>query len=195
MVGLRSQFGEAATQNIIESHPTKATELRIAYEEWWNDIIEDASIDNLISVGHPSENPTFLTAHDWHATDDSPWNQTIIRNAKICNGYWLLNVETSGKYTIKLYRYPPSTNYSYNQDIAPGDKVDGGTPYPMGKGINLISSKIRVNESEYISQEAVDDTYFEYKINLNSGRTRFQSWMTQKNGISLGSYYVTLERT
>jgi len=115
-------------ENIIAQHPEKAKELATAYESWWEDIIKDGSIDNLISVGHPTDSPTLLTAHDWHADKDSPWNQYIIRNVQMSNGYWLLNIEEEGDYKIKLYRYPPAINKKFNEDLPIGDEVSGGKP-------------------------------------------------------------------
>ena len=181
-------------ENIIKKYPKKAKELAEAYDLWWNDIAEDAAIDNLISIGNPKDSPTLLTAHDWHAENSSPWNQKIIRNVQMSNGYWLLNIEETGDYKVKLYRWPPAINQKFDQKQPIGDKVDGGTPYPIGKGVDFKSAKIKINEIEQVTNKSINDTYFEFRVSLKKGRAQFQTWVTDKEKNTLGAYYIVFEK-
>jgi len=181
-------------ENIIDQFPEKAKELTAAYEVWWEDIIKDGSIDNLITVGNLNDSPTLLTAHDWHGDNGAPWNQKLIRNLKLGNGYWLLNIEEKGDYKIKLYRWPPNLNKKFSEDLPIGDEVSGGKPYSIGKGIDFKSAKIKINDVELVSEKSVNNTYFEFTSSLEKGRAQFQSWLTDKDKKTLGAYYVILEK-
>ena len=180
--------------NVMEQNPEIAKKLADAYENWWSAIEEDLKIDNLISLGNKAQNPTLLTSHDWHSDQPKPWNQQHIREAKIDNGYWLVDVEQAGLYDLKLYRWPPELNKKFTDSIKKGDDVPGGTPYSPGKIVNFNSAKLKVDDKEFNATKSIDSTYFQFKVNLNKGKATLQTWLNDDTKANRGAYYVQVEK-
>ena len=61
-----------------------------------------------IPVGSVHENPTLLSARDWHPTSGRvPWMQAWIDEpAYDANGYWIIDVRSAGMYSIELRTHP-----------------------------------------------------------------------------------------
>lgn len=180
--------------NLIEQHEEMAKALSAAYDRWWAAIADDIQRENLITIGNPAENPTLLTAHDWHTAASPPWHQQHIRTALVDKGEWRLSVASPGQYRIRLYRYPPYLNTAFNQALPPGEPVPGGTPYPPAKGLNWVSSRILLQGQEKRSGTSVDDRYFEYLVTLEAGPAILETWVTDDAGEVRGAYFVEVLR-
>ena len=88
-------------ENVANVHPDIVAGLRQAYEKWFADVSNTRPENYLpprIQVGTPYENPTVLTRQDWRRLKGNPWEQDA-------NGYWMLDVTTTGNYDIRL-RFP-----------------------------------------------------------------------------------------
>ena len=95
-------------------------ELRAAYDEWWESL-QPAFADYVyIPVGTSHENPTILTARDWHPTEGRiPWMQDWISDLTFdANGFWAIEVTKAGQYRISLRRYPVEANLPLGVDTA-----------------------------------------------------------------------------
>jgi len=181
-------------QNIIEDHKDIAERLSKGYESWWASIQEDILIENRIILGSKIENPTLLTSHDWHTNEDPPWHQRHIRAGKINNGTWWLDVESDGQYRVRLYRWPPSLNQAFKNEINEGDKIEGGQPYLKGLGLNFNRAKIKLQNQSLESSKAIDDTYFEFLLDLKKGKADLDTWIYDEKDAVRGAYYVALEK-
>jgi arylsulfatase A-like enzyme len=52
-------------QNVAAEHPEVIARLRAFYEDWWAELEPTFQQATPIHLGHPAENPTTLTCHDW----------------------------------------------------------------------------------------------------------------------------------
>jgi len=62
------------TQDVSAEHPDVVAELRRAYEDWWADVSKRFDEYCEVVIGSDAENPSRLTAHDWHDAQEVPWN-------------------------------------------------------------------------------------------------------------------------
>ncbi|MEN0050146.1 MAG: arylsulfatase [Bacteroidota bacterium] len=180
-------------KNIIEAHPEKAQQLSVAYETWWEGLQKDIAQENRIIIGSKEENPTLLTAHDWRTTQSPPWHQQHIRAGKVDNAHWYLEVAQAGDYRIRLYRWPPELAQAMDETVAQGDKIDGGSPFKEGVSLEVVASKIMVQDQMFSSDEILADRYFEFTIPLKEEVISFQTFLTDKEGVERGAYYVEIE--
>ncbi len=85
--------------DVASSHPEVVAELLQAYETWWNDLSRTHDQYARIAFGSPAENPVRLTCHDWHESAP-PWHQGMIKNGRIANGFWAVEVAEPGRFEI-----------------------------------------------------------------------------------------------
>jgi arylsulfatase A-like enzyme len=181
-------------KNLYDQFPEKVAELAQGYENWWESIQEDIRRENYLYVGASQENPVVLSAHDWHSLESPPWNQNHIREDFIGNGHWLIQVQESGSYKVKLFRWPPSSKIAMNENVPTGDKVEGGTPYKEGIGAKFTHAKLIIGDQELNMDNLRNPAFFEFKLNLEAGPSKLQTWLKDSNGNERGAFYVQLEK-
>jgi len=182
--------------NIIDQYPEKVAEFKKAYNGWWADLLPGYDDQPRIIIGDEEEDLVKLYCHDWHSEKDSPWHQRHIRTGYIDNGYWLLNVVTSGTYTLKLRRWPEETGLALNapapvRPAIPGTSVNESRP---GKALNIRSAKIQIQDLIVTSTVDPDEPFMEFNVELEEGETKLQTWFTLDSEETLGAYFVTVEK-
>ena len=108
------------TNDIALKNPKKVKKFRKAYDAWWDDISSDFDNFQAIIIGSPKENPINLTSHDWHSNTQVPWNHKHIRSGLQGNGFWVLDIESSGIYELTLSRWPLSMNLPITSGMEKG---------------------------------------------------------------------------
>ncbi len=179
--------------NVIEQYPVIAKKLENAYEKHWANLKPDLEQINRIVVGSEYENPALLTCHDWHSEQLPPWHQNHIREGKVNNGYWLLDVQRAGEYVIRLYRWPPYLQKKLSDTMKMGDKVPGGVPFKQGLSLNLSSAKVHIQDKIYNQKSSVLAKYFEFNVSLKKGPAALQTWLLDGLKRDRGAYYVEIE--
>ena len=107
--------------NCINDHPQLVEELIEAYEQWWKLVSRQFHLDTPF-VLEDSQSGLTLSTHDIrNDASDCAWNQGQIRAAKVVNGYWPIDVRTTGVYRIELHRWPKSTGYTLREGIVGDD--------------------------------------------------------------------------
>ena len=90
--------------------------MRRSYENWFADVFSNWETPSYVWIGDPESGEVLLTSHDWMGAvraDGTPainedgeetpaWNQSHVRNGAQLNGYWDIDVRTSGEYSIEL---------------------------------------------------------------------------------------------
>lgn len=182
--------------NIADQYPEKVNQYKAAYKAWWNDLAPGYKDHPRIIVGHKAENPTKLYCHDWHTDGDSPWHQRHIRTAYIDNGYWLLEVEESGTYSIKLRRWPEETKLALNASAPIRPALEGTSVSASKPGKALSIKKARLTVQDYDETIAVDpkQEYVEFTVTLTKGATSLQTWFSLDTQETLGAYFVSVEK-
>jgi arylsulfatase A-like enzyme len=157
--------------NVAARHPKVIRELMKSYDDWWNTTSDRIATLVPITVGSDHENPTSLTAHDWHATK-IPWHQEVVAEAPAFNGHWEIKVAKPGSYRVTLLERPLEANHS----IAATSAV-----------LEIGGKTLR----QVIPSGAMQ---IHFDIELKLGRTRLKSTLTNDSGVSRGAYYASVLR-
>jgi hypothetical protein len=167
-------------RNVAGEHPEVVVRLNGACDAWWTEVSGRFDEYCEIILGADEENPTRLTAFDWHTR--TPWNQSHILNAKAANGFWAVEVARAGTYEITLRRWPEEVNRPIN--------AAGG-----GRAIPAIQARLEiadVNETKPIPKDAAA---VKFSVELKPGKTKLQTWLIDDKSRPLcGAYYVHVRR-
>ncbi len=94
-------------RDLAAGHPHVVTELRAAYEDWWEKVSRQFDEEIPISIGGPAASRLRLNTHDWRNEEcECAWNQSLVRQGLICNGHWEVEVVEAGTYQFTLRRWP-----------------------------------------------------------------------------------------
>jgi len=184
-------------QDVAQQYPQVVTTLRADYEAWWADISPVFAKDARIIVGHPSENPSRLTSHDWLTYDGTtPWNQGQIRRAQQGLGHWAIKVATAGRYRITLRRWPHATATAISEGLPRGAAVPGLTAFreTLGKGLAAQRAGIRIGGIEREEAVQAGDQGVSFELSLESGEVDFLAYFILKEGKKVGAYYADVKK-
>jgi arylsulfatase A-like enzyme len=155
--------------DVKDKHPDVAKTLSAAYEKWYASIGTRFKDYVRITIGSPHDNPGRLTCHDWHTNDRPvPWHQGHIRNDLQANGYWAIHVDRKGTYEFTLRTRPARLK----------------AQIPRG------TARIKVGSIERSKKIADGDTAVTFRMELQPGDARLQTWFENQSGRSRGAYFV-----
>ena len=157
------------TRNVAADHADVVGRLTAEYESWWSSMTAAGHDPVPIIVGTERENPTLLSAHDWHAKK-VPWDQSVVKEDPPLNGDWVLKVATSGRYRITLRQRPEEARHP----------------------IDAVKARVRIGESERSADVAPGAVSIAFDLDLPEGPARLQSWITDAKGVTRGAYYASL---
>lgn len=180
--------------NLIIDSLNIASLLRNEYDEWWKEREGEFLQNNYIPIGSNGVNSVLLTAHDWITPNQPPWHQNHVRNAKIDNGYWNLQVIQKGTYRFSLYRWPPSINTAMNSDVELGSDIEGIKPFPIGKALEIVSSKIEIQSQKESNEVLAGSILSTFDLELEVGTSTLKTWLIDKTEVERGAYYVQVEK-
>ncbi|MGD2175238.1 MAG: arylsulfatase [Candidatus Brocadiaceae bacterium] len=162
------------TSDLSAEHPDVVAELRQAYEEWWADISERFDEYCEIVIGSDAENPSRLTAHDWHDAENVPWNHRQIQDSDLyLNGFWAIDVERDGRYEFILRRYP----------------LEEDTP------LEATTARLKIGDIDQTQSIDASAPSVTFEADLKAGKTRLQSWLTNdQTGAERGAYFIYARR-
>lgn len=161
-------------------HPEVVTQLKLAYDKWWQTLTPEFDKFSEISLGDDHQNPTRLTCFEWQGSRH--WWQGSVRSAQLENGYWAVNVVQAGNYQITLRRWPAELNASITAAIA------------GGKAIKAVQAKLRIGTIEAIQPIATGARAVTFQVRLEEGKTRLQTWFIDEAGESRGAFYLEAKR-
>jgi arylsulfatase A-like enzyme len=179
--------------DIAADHPDVVQELRSDYDAWWDKVSEQFSGTVPIPIGSPKEFSVRLNSHDWRNPDAAcAWNQSQVRNAEECNGYWEIDVAQPGTYRIELRRWPKEEDRPIVAGI-PGELLNNSqikNGYGGGKAVPVKTAKLKVGDHKQESAVTMDDKGIVFTVDLKAGETLLQSWFIDDQGNDIGAYYV-----
>ena len=183
------------TTDIAAFNPEVVETLRNEYENWWARVSQRSDEINPIPVGF-DEKAVTLTCHDIHADDNAmpAWNQTQVRLNKNPNGFWIIDVKQKGKYSIAVHRYPVESGAGFRAQVAVGDDIDGGKPYPLGMPIAVSKVKLKVGEVSLDQNIDADAKNAVFELELNPGEQELKTWLIDEDEKEVGAYYVYIQR-
>jgi arylsulfatase B len=186
-------------RDVAADHPQAVQKLRDFYESWWAELEPTFQLDCHIYLGHPAENPTTLTSHDWIATTATPWNQQMIRRGAAGNdvtGFWNVRVVADGDYEIRLRRWPFEVDQPLTSGLPPGRPVPGdrafrthpGQPLPITAATLEIGDQQLRQPIEQGAQEVV------FRLKLGQGTTSMTARFLTSDDRILGAYYARVTK-
>jgi arylsulfatase A-like enzyme len=199
LYNMETDFGQK--EDIANENPKIVQQLRRKYEEIWDDISTKDDEYHRLILGSSEDPETLLTAQDWYwENNDDKQNlvvgQSTVREGKISNGSWPIEVEREGEYAFELRRWPKesglSLNASTDEIVSSANDIElkKWGKKPSGKIFNITKARIKVNEID----EEVDVNPLNKSANitlkLNKGPADIQTWFYTPEGDTLGAYYV-----
>lgn len=175
-------------RNVAPENPDPVRRLQAEYDRWWQDVSRNSAEPVRISIGHPSENPVRLTAHDWHGSGaERVWNQRQIRDAPAANGHWTIQVMQPGKYRFELYRWPPELRLPIHAPYS--DAAPNRETHP-GRAIDCVEARISVGGR--VAKRAVKpgDVAADFEMTLAPGPAELRTWLIGRDGTERGAYFV-----
>jgi hypothetical protein len=178
--------------NVAPAHPQAVAQLKAEYDAWWTRVSSGSDQPVRIVIGHPAENPTRLTAHDWHGEGaEAVWNQAAIRKAPFANGVWTLHADRPGTYRFELRRWPIEVGLPINSPLSesPGNRET--TP---GVAISAVKARIRAGARDQTAPIDGNQPAAVFDLNLEAGPLDLQTWFIDASDAARGAYYVYVTR-
>jgi len=161
------------TKNVAGDHPELVSELRAAYDGWWESLRPRFDEYVRIHLGNEADNPTRLMSHDWHADGaQCPWHQGHVQRRAIDNGPWSVFVEEDGEYEIKLLRWPDH----------------------LERPMQSTHARLKLGDVEAEQDVDPESTEATFTVKLSRGPAMFETWLTTPDGKTHGAYYAKVKR-
>jgi arylsulfatase A-like enzyme len=193
------QKNDIASQNL-----QVVKRLRDYYEKWWNDV-EPLTRDEIampLYVGSEYENPVCLTLFDWFGSKGSGavTLQKSVRQGRPLFGYWNLQICRSGKYKVRVRRWPEEVDTPIREGLPKylpphnQEEEELHCLYPIGKALPIAKVMIRLNDEERIAVISEWDKDVSFDFNLPVGKATLQGWfLGEDNKKICGTYYAYVE--
>ncbi|MDA7916418.1 arylsulfatase [Verrucomicrobia bacterium] len=179
-------------ENLINDQPEVTAKMRRHLVEWWADVKETANEPQPVVIGHPKENPVMLTACEW--LDVFIDQQGQIRRGDQKNGWWEIEVASSGDYEFELRRWPREVDVPMDAGMPVTWVTDG----ELKEGVELAikSARIRLGDRPGQTKRVKPgDKSVTFKTGLSKGRNRLYTWfLDERRQPLLGAYYVYVKK-
>ncbi len=196
-------------RDIAAEHPGVVSRMRTHYENWWAGIEPTLEDFERLTIGSERANPTRLTSLDWLADKLVPAAQPFdIRQLGVpvvegslpggrpmpaMNGFWNVEIARTGRYRIRLRRWPREADTAITAPLPAYRGVDG--TYPEGKALAATRARLKIGDADVSAAVDRDDKYIEFRVDLESGTGTLQTWFLDADGNELcGAFYVEVLR-
>jgi len=127
--------------------------------------------------------------------DTPPFAHSIIRRGPLLNGYWDVEVMTSGKYRFELMRWPKEAGRSLKEGIpASTTPIPGGQPFGAGNALDITGARLKIQDYDEKIEVSGTMKSADFVLDLENGKTKLQTWFTLNDSLSLGAYYVYVSK-
>ncbi|MDV7139129.1 sulfatase-like hydrolase/transferase [Maribacter sp. TH_r10] len=158
------------------------SDLKEAYEKWWQLVDERSNEYTRIGIGHPEEPITVLHAHDFHGT--VIWHQDDVKKGATGSGFIAVEFDKPGTYTFDLRRWPKEIEAETTL-TSPGS----------AKALQIASARIKIwnGDKVYVDKTKnaatnADGVRFTVK-ELPKGPAFIQTWFYDVSGEINGAVY------
>lgn len=178
--------------NVIDKYPEIVDKLKSYYEKWWSKNQHEMFKRGQIIVGNEAENPINLCATSW--IDNYLTQKKDILEGRKASGTWNVNIERSGTYRFRLYRWPKETkspircgiNMYYHDFNILGKLTEG-------KCLDIRNAVLRINDKELKCNVYDGDLYSEFILYLHAGETNIKAdYLNNDGDLVCGAYYVEI---
>jgi arylsulfatase A-like enzyme len=160
--------------------------LREVYEDWWAETSKRFGEYCEIILGSDKENPSTLTCHDWHSIEgvrQAHSSQRAVRDGAQTSGFWAVEIARDGVYEFALRRWPAEV-----------DKPINAATWG-GKAIGATTARLKIADVDTTQPVSPGARAVRFEVKLKAGKTRLQTWFTNKRGESWGAYYLYVKRS
>lgn len=208
-------------RDVAAAHPDVVAHLCQAYEGWWEKVSRQFDEEIPIRIGGRDATRLRLNTYDWHNEElEGAWNQCLVRQGLICNGYWEVEIAEAGTYRFDLRRWPSEegagiaaglaggepvgwTQLSNEPPAEPCEEVQDCPPeyswkdrirWGGGVAIPVRQARIAIAGVEASTSVGLNDERASSTLSLPRGPAHLQTWLETADGRELGAYYVYIER-
>jgi arylsulfatase len=180
----------AQTTNLYEKRREIAARLQDHYESWWRRVEPLLDSHLPVHVGSKRESPTLLSACEW--ADVFLDQGAQVRRGERKTGFWHIEVEKPGMYSIALRRWPRDLDAALSSGI-PAQKHEDGE-FPAGVAIPIARARLKVGSFHEAKEVAAADREAVFRVRLPGGRARLETWFADAAGAPLlSAYYAYVE--
>jgi arylsulfatase B len=198
--------------NIAAKHPNRVREMKEFYDDWWAELEPGFAEIAEMHLGHPAHPVVSLTAHDWLASAQPPWNQRQIRQAggdgpkrsgkpakpSVHRGHWAVKVVSGGTYRVSLRRWPEEADRPITAGLPPGADVPGASKAfraHEGVAVPIVSAAIRVDGKTIASGPVPKGaTHVDFDCELTEGSHELSPIFMDAAGNEVGAYYTIITK-
>jgi hypothetical protein len=127
------------------------------------------------------------------------YSQQHVRAGLAANGHWEIDVEQAGLYEITLRRWPEELDLPINGAPDWRPPVDGSrydTQWAFYKmptaRLTIRSARLQIGKHDVKRNVSDTDRFVGFRLPLEAGPARLQTWLVDAAGESRGSYYVSV---
>ena len=193
------QADPGQTRNVADQHPRIMKKLTDFYDNWWTELEPTFANAAQIHLGHPAENPSRLTSHDWITTAMTPWNQSMVRkamNGPANTGFWNVNVVNSGSYELELRRWPKEVDLAIDSPLPAGPGVPGARAFRETPGAAIHPIKARLSIGSISEEKAIPSNAksITFHLDLPLGPNQLRASFLDAEGTEHGAYFLYVRR-
>jgi arylsulfatase len=184
----------AQKTNVSDQFPEIAGRMKAFYDDWWAKLGPGLSAPIPMLIGTTAQNPVMLTSIDWWEVDADNINFVSQAVGGPRGGYWTVQVETAGRYSIELRRWPFHTNKPIGSE-GPRVTINGRALDHKYKLIPAHEVVLEANGAEQCLSVKPEDVGATFQVSLPKGRSKLQGWFRDSEGKDLcGAFYALVTK-
>jgi arylsulfatase A-like enzyme len=185
--------------NLIEKHPELVTELKEAYNKYWDDVSKEDHVVQRIFLGEKSD---CLTTIDLTSPSALCWEQQHVLTGMKTFGKWKVEFTNNGTYEFNFNRWPRELGAGLTEEVTvvadPVNKLYdlpvymssfGNERWQTSEGMVLPIAGVifTINDREYFINAEDDSASF--KIHLEKGDADLEAVFVDEHGEKITSVY------
>lgn len=190
----------AQENNLYTTYPDVVKSLKQDYDNYWSSFLdydEDEYFTRMI-VGSEKQEEVMLGAIDLFLENEKNLvvNQASVREAKVTNGCWFIEIEQDGTYEFELRRWPKESHIAIcdgTPEINPETNdihLNHWGLRPEGKKLDIICARLSVNDFDAVKTVKKTDQSVVFTLPLKKGNATIRSWFYDSKDEEQCVYYL-----
>ncbi len=183
LFNLKDDFGQS--NNIIDANSEVKTDLENHYMNWYNNSKDRFDEIITINIGAAKTELFCMDLYPGEMTKEKTkvvWNQKAVLKADYYRGFWMLDIEKSGKYEVRIRRWPETLN----EPILKG-------PH-KSKELKISAAQLIIDGNEIKKEAKSSQKEIVFEVDLKKGEQPFQAEFIDQKGEAFSAYYVYIEK-
>jgi len=193
---LRNDPGQE--NDLAEHYPDIGSELKAAYEKYWEDIHPFTEKTVRIRVGNPEHPVTSLSHMNFTPLQggQTSWSMASVVDAYVADveGKWHLYLEQSGDYEVELRRWPREVDQSINAFKELGCSVPSREFMENAVQISPDSARVKAGNVDTIKKIDPDLPSVNFRVTLSLGPADLQALFIDRDGTKRPAYFVYVKK-